>query len=110
MVQGCFRHRGPYGVLIQAWSYGPGSLLGVCSVPSITKEYRIKARDFIHAGEGSIEIKNTLKSLGIGAELVRRVSCAEPLSARVRLSPSLAGYRCLRGREDEHTGRLHRSL
>ena len=77
MVQGCFRHRRPYGVLIQAWSYGPGSLLGVCSVPSITKEYRIKARDFIHAGEGSIEIKNTLKSLGIGAELVRRVSvCA----------------------------------
>ena len=44
---------------------------------SITREYPIKARDFIHAGEGSIQIKKILKSLDFHSDLVRRVSvCA----------------------------------
>ena len=43
----------------------------------INREYQIKARDFIHAGEGSIEIKKILKSLGLDSDLIRRVSvCA----------------------------------
>jgi serine/threonine-protein kinase RsbT len=46
-------------------------------VPHIIKEYHIKARDFVHAGEGSIAIKNTLKSLGIESDIVRRAAvCA----------------------------------
>ncbi len=44
---------------------------------NISKEYPIKARDFIHGGEGSIEIRRTLKSLGFKTDMVRRVSvCA----------------------------------
>jgi serine/threonine-protein kinase RsbT len=44
---------------------------------NLSKEYTLKARDFIHAGEGSIDIKKTLKSLGFAPDLVRRVSvCA----------------------------------
>jgi serine/threonine-protein kinase RsbT len=46
-------------------------------VPNIIKEFKIKANDFIHAGEGSMEIRNTLKSLDLGSDLVRRVAvCA----------------------------------
>ena len=43
----------------------------------ISREYPIKARDFIHAGEGSIAIKKVLKSLGFESDLIQRVSvCA----------------------------------
>jgi serine/threonine-protein kinase RsbT len=46
-------------------------------MPNVTKEYSLKARDFIHAGEGSIDIKKTLKSLGFESDIIRRVSvCA----------------------------------
>ena len=40
-------------------------------------EYEIRAKDFVHAGEGSIKIKNTLKSLDLKPDIIRRVSiCA----------------------------------
>jgi anti-sigma regulatory factor (Ser/Thr protein kinase) len=46
-------------------------------VPHLIKEYQIKARDFVHAGEGSIGIKNILKSLGIESNIIRRAAvCA----------------------------------
>jgi len=41
------------------------------------REYKIRPRDFIHAGEGSIEIKKILKSGRLDADTIRRVSvCA----------------------------------
>ncbi|MDB9822492.1 anti-sigma regulatory factor [Deltaproteobacteria bacterium] len=44
---------------------------------AISSEYKIKAKDFISAGEGSIKIKNTLKSLGLNPDIIRAVSiCA----------------------------------
>jgi len=44
---------------------------------AIYDEYEIKAKDFIHAGEGSIKIKNTLKSLGLKSDIIKCVSiCA----------------------------------
>jgi len=43
----------------------------------IIKEFKIQAKDFIHAGEGSMEIRNTLKSAGLEADLIQRASiCA----------------------------------
>jgi serine/threonine-protein kinase RsbT len=43
----------------------------------IIKEFKIKARDFNHAGESSMEIRNTLKSLGLDSIIVQRVAiCA----------------------------------
>lgn len=43
----------------------------------INKEYKIKARDFLHAGEGSIQIKKYLQSLGLESDIIRRISvCA----------------------------------
>jgi hypothetical protein len=50
-------------------------------VPHIIKEYQIKARDFVHAGEGSIGIKNILKSLGINPMLFDGPLCA-PMNLR----------------------------
>jgi len=44
---------------------------------AIYDEYEIKAKDFIHAGEGSIKIKNTLKSLGLKSDIIKCASiCA----------------------------------
>lgn len=44
---------------------------------SLIKEFKIKAKDFIHAGEGSMEIRNSLKSLNLDADIIQRVSiCA----------------------------------
>jgi serine/threonine-protein kinase RsbT len=46
-------------------------------VPNTFKDFKIKAKDFIHAGEGSIEIRHILKSLGFDADIIQRVSiCA----------------------------------
>jgi serine/threonine-protein kinase RsbT len=46
-------------------------------VPQITKEYEIKARDFVRAGEGPIQVQSTLKSIGFDPAIIRRVSvCA----------------------------------
>ncbi len=44
---------------------------------NIIKEFKIKAKDYIHAGEGSIEIRNILKTLDLDADIIQRVSiCA----------------------------------
>ena len=44
------------------------------AVPSVTRIYKIKARDFNNAGEGSISIKKTLKAHGIKLDIVQRVA------------------------------------
>jgi anti-sigma regulatory factor (Ser/Thr protein kinase) len=46
-------------------------------VPHLEKEYIIKAKDFIHAGQGSVQLKRTLKSVGFPADIIQRASiCA----------------------------------
>ncbi len=41
------------------------------------KEYEIKARDFLRAGEGAIKVRSTLKAIGVDPDIIRRVSiCA----------------------------------
>lgn len=42
-------------------------------MPNVTKEYTLKARDFIHAGDGSIDIRKTLKVLGFTPDIIQRV-------------------------------------
>lgn len=42
----------------------------------LVQEFFIKGWDFSHAGEASCEIKNTLKQIGISAEIIRRVAIA----------------------------------
>ncbi len=43
----------------------------------IIKEFKIQSKDFVHAGEGSMDIRNTLKSLDLDADVIQRVSiCA----------------------------------
>jgi serine/threonine-protein kinase RsbT len=41
-------------------------------MPVIKKEYRIRKRDFIRAGEASINAQNVLKSLSLDPKLIRR--------------------------------------
>ena len=43
-------------------------------MPSFTKKFEIKSGDFIHAGEGSIQIKSSLKSIGIDSDIIRRAA------------------------------------
>jgi anti-sigma regulatory factor (Ser/Thr protein kinase) len=46
-------------------------------VAHLEKEHIIKAKDFIHAGQGSVQLKRTLKSVGFPAEVIQRASiCA----------------------------------
>ncbi|MFO7889087.1 MAG: anti-sigma regulatory factor [bacterium] len=40
------------------------------------KEYSIKSRDFVHAGEASLDLKNILKNIGFNAVVIRRVAIA----------------------------------
>ncbi len=43
----------------------------------LTREYSIRARDFLRAGEGALQVKSTLKAIGFDSVLVRRASvCA----------------------------------
>ncbi|MCD6304907.1 MAG: ATP-binding protein [Deltaproteobacteria bacterium] len=43
----------------------------------VSKRFFIKARDFVRAGEGAIQVQGLLKSIGYGADLIRRISiCA----------------------------------
>ncbi len=43
----------------------------------LKREFEIKARDFIRAGEASIEVQSILKTIGFDADSVRRVAvCA----------------------------------
>lgn len=41
---------------------------------ALKKNYHIKPRDFIHAGEASIQIQTLLKSLNFNPKLIRRVA------------------------------------
>ncbi len=43
-------------------------------MPEIKKSYQIEKRNFIHAGEASIRIKNLLKSIAVDPDLVRRIA------------------------------------
>jgi len=46
-------------------------------MPRLKKEYAVKAGDFVHAGEGSMQIQSTLKTIGYDPEIIRRASiCA----------------------------------
>ena len=46
-------------------------------MPQLTREYPIKARDFLRAGEGALQVKSTLKAIGFDPVLIRRASvCA----------------------------------
>lgn len=40
----------------------------------LKKRFLIKARDFVHAGEASIQLQNILKSLNFDPRLIRRVA------------------------------------
>jgi anti-sigma regulatory factor (Ser/Thr protein kinase) len=40
----------------------------------LRKRFGIAARDFVHAGEASIQVQNLLKSLNIDPQIVRRVA------------------------------------
>jgi len=40
------------------------------------KEFSIKSRDFVHAGDASLDVKNTLKDIGFNSEAIRRVAIA----------------------------------
>ena len=40
----------------------------------LTKTFRINAKDFIHAGEASINVQSLLKSLDFNPQLVRRIA------------------------------------
>jgi anti-sigma regulatory factor (Ser/Thr protein kinase) len=43
-------------------------------MPRLKKSYHIKARDFIGAGEASINVQNLLKSMDFDPRLIRRVA------------------------------------
>ena len=40
----------------------------------LKKTFRIKAKDFIHAGEASINVQNLLKSLDLNPQIIRRIA------------------------------------
>ena len=40
----------------------------------LKKTFRIKAKDFIHAGEASINVQNLLKSMNFDPRLIRRIA------------------------------------
>jgi anti-sigma regulatory factor (Ser/Thr protein kinase) len=46
----------------------------ISAMTAFKKNYNIKARDFIRAGEASISIQNLLKSLNFHSKLIRRVA------------------------------------
>ena len=40
---------------------------------ALKKTFHIKGKDFAHAGEASVNIKNILKSIGLDSQLIRRI-------------------------------------
>jgi len=44
------------------------------TMTGLKKTYRIKAKDFIHAGEASISVQNLLKSLDLDPRIIRRIA------------------------------------
>jgi len=52
-------------------------LLEFAQPGGLLKKYSVKARDFVKAGEGSMQIQRLLKFIGFDAGLIRRISiCA----------------------------------
>lgn len=46
-------------------------------MPHLTREFNIKARDFIRAGQVSIDVQRLLKTIGFDVEMIRRTAiCA----------------------------------
>lgn len=46
-------------------------------MPQLTRSFPIKARDFVRAGEVSIQVQGLLKAIGFPSEVIRRVAiCA----------------------------------
>lgn len=43
-------------------------------MPKLRKDFTVKARDFMRAGEASVRIKGLLKSIGFDNDLIRRVA------------------------------------
>jgi serine/threonine-protein kinase RsbT len=43
-------------------------------MPKFKKSFNIKARDFIRAGEASINVQNLLKSMNFNSQLIRRIA------------------------------------
>ncbi len=43
-------------------------------MPEIKKSFQIEKRNFFHAGEASIKIKNLLKSIAVHPDLIRRIA------------------------------------
>jgi len=43
-------------------------------MPKFKKSFHIKARDFIRAGEASINVQNLLKSMNFDSRLIRRIA------------------------------------
>jgi serine/threonine-protein kinase RsbT len=43
-------------------------------MPKFKKSFNIKARDFIRAGEASINVQNLLKSMNFDSHLIRRIA------------------------------------
>jgi hypothetical protein len=57
-------------------------------MPHLKKEYLVKAGDFVHAGEGSMQIQSTLKAIGYDPETIRRASiCAYESEMNIVVHP-----------------------
>ena len=44
------------------------------TMTGLKKTFRIKAKDFIHAGEASINVQNLLKSMDFDPQIIRRIA------------------------------------
>jgi serine/threonine-protein kinase RsbT len=45
--------------------------------PQLSKHFEIEPRDFVHAGEASLQVQRVLRTIGFEADLIRRASvCA----------------------------------
>jgi anti-sigma regulatory factor (Ser/Thr protein kinase) len=44
------------------------------TMTGLKKTFRIKAKDFIHAGEASINVQNLLKSMDFDPKIIRRIA------------------------------------
>ncbi len=56
---------------------GDAGIRVLFDMPLLQRSFEIKARDFVRAGEASIEVQRILKDIGFDAEQVRRASiCA----------------------------------
>jgi serine/threonine-protein kinase RsbT len=63
-------------------------------MPHLTKSYSIKARDYMRAGEVSMQVQGLLKSIGFDPELIRRVSiCAYEAEMNVVMHGGDGGLR-----------------